>query len=600
MKPRKSIFSYFVIVLYMVGLLYLLVCGVAGMGESREYPYTVRGAFFVLLLGIWLLINSAAALAARLQIEDLAERKARAVNIAEAVFAGAILAASAWLRWKVIREFPMRPASDFKTYYEIAELMAHGALVADGEGYCDYIAMFPHVFGYPYALSKIFSAFGTSVETAQYFNLALAVGTVFLVYRTARLAGGRISGLCALALAAFWPSQILYVNMVASEFLFSFLLMLSVYLFVLSMKKCTVDAPHPGLGILLHIAIGATLALCAAVRPMALILLITIILCILPQKQFVPAMRREDMPLSSLTLSQGWVRCAIIVLCYFLVSASTGMIIERTIERETAPGSASFGYNMLVGLNTQSEGGWNAEDAALLEDTYAQTQDAEKAHMACRDLAIQRLMGDPESIFNLMMRKYQILWGNDDYGGTWNITLLGEQGELTAQRSDFLYGSRDFCNLYYLLAAVFSGIAGIFLWKKGNDIEYVFVLVFVGTVGMHMFVEIQNRYHYHALFMLAMLAGCAVSEIYRMNRAKVLARRKEQEAARQLEQEKAKRLERLHADEEEYERLRQEAMQSRFDMQSALEQNLIKVSVSEAYRKEAQKEDDEKQMAVIS
>lgn len=591
MKPKKNAFGYFVHILFLVGILYALVCGIGDLGTGREYPYLLRGGFFLLLLLLWCLLNAMAAVAARFEWEDLSKTRKRVLDIMEGLFAVAVLAAAGWVRLEAIRNLPMQPASDYKTYFEIGDYLNRGTLTKAGTGYCDYIAMFPHVYGYPSFLAWLFRHFGTKVSVAQYANLVLSVATVFLTYRTGRLAAGRMAGLTVLVLAAFWPSQVLYSTMVASEFLFSFLLMLGVYLFVLSMKVCTPQMRHPVLGVLLHIAIGVCLGFCASVRPMALIAVITIVLCIFTQRLFLPAEKEEQPSISLMILSRGWMRCLIIILCYVLITTATNMTIERTVDRKLASGSTSFGYNLLVGLNAQSEGGWNQEDATYLYDAYDRTGDAGQAHLACRDLAIQRLTRDPESIFNLFLRKYHVLWGNDDYGGTWNLVFLDEQGNLTPERESFLYGSRDWGNLYYLLCLAFAGIAGIFLWKKGNDTEFVFVLIFVGTVGMHLFVESQNRYHYHALYMFALLAGCAVDGIYRMNRAKVLKLREEKEAARAKLREKQERIRKMHQDELELTQLREEAMQSKFDMKDALERNLVRVSVSQAYQQEDKKDE---------
>ncbi len=591
MKPKKNAFGYFVHILFLVGILYALVCGIGDLGTGREYPYLLRGGFFLLLLLLWCLLNAMAAVAARFEWEDLSKTRKRVLDIMEGLFAAAVLVAAGWVRLEAIRNLPMQPASDYKTYFEIGDYLNRGTLTKAGTGYCDYIAMFPHVYGYPSFLAWLFRHFGTKVSVAQYANLVLSVATVFLTYRTGRLAAGRMAGLTALVLAAFWPSQVLYSTMVASEFLFSFLLMLGVYLFVLSMKVCTPQMRHPVLGVLLHIAIGVCLGFCASVRPMALIAVITIVLCIFTQRLFLPAEKEEQPSISLMILSRGWMRCLIIILCYVLITTATNMTIERTVDRKLASGSTSFGYNLLVGLNAQSEGGWNQEDATYLYDAYDRTGDAGQAHLACRDLAIQRLTRDPESIFNLFLRKYHVLWGNDDYGGTWNLVFLDEQGNLTPERESFLYSSRDWGNLYYLLCLAFAGIAGIFLWKKGNDTEFVFVLIFVGTVGMHLFVESQNRYHYHALYMFALLAGCAVDGIYRMNRAKVLKLREEKEAARAKLREKQERIRKMHQDELELTQLREEAMQSKFDMKDALERNLVRVSVSQAYQQEDKKDE---------
>lgn len=586
MEPKKSAFSYFVIILYLIGIIYILVCGVNTLGEGQEYPYMLQGIFLVLFVVIWLLLNAAAGIAARLEWEDIIRLKKKQFRILEIVAVLAVLVAAAYVRVLYVREMPMKPESDFKTYYEIADLMKRGILREEGVGYCEYIAMFPHVFGYPYVLATVFRIFGTSVEVAQNFNIVLAVATTYIIYRIAKLTAGRIAGLTALVLTAFWPSQILYSNQVAGEYLFSFLLMLCLYIFMFTMKKCHAEQKHPVFGVLLHALLGILLAFTACVRPMALILLITVILCIFLQKMWIPVRKIADQPISLVILSKGWMRCAVVLLTYICVSKFCTMGIEYTIGQPLASSGASFGYNLLVGLNQESQGGWNQEDADYLYAAMDRSGSATEAHLACRDLAIRRLKESPEGIFNLFVYKFRVLWSNDDYGSTWSILFMDQQGNLTKEREQFLYSIRDFSNIYYLLVVAFSAVGGIFLWKKGNGLLYPFCLIFVGTVGMHLFVENQNRYHYHALFMFALIAGCTVKDIYSMNRSKVLCIREEKERLRQQKAEDQEKRRRILLEEEELTKLRQEAMKSQFDMRSALEDGYIKVSVSEAYQRE--------------
>ena len=163
---------------------------------------------------------------------------------------------------------------------------------------------------------------------------------------------------------------------------------------------------------------------------------------------------------------------------------------------------------------------------------------------------------------------------------------MDQQGTLTREREQFLYKIRDFSNLYYLMVVAFAAVGGVFLWKKGNSFLYPFCLIFVGTVGMHLLVENQNRYHYHALFMFALIAGCTVKDIYAMNRSKVLALREEKERIQQQAERDRERMQKILEDEEMLAKLREEAMKSQFDMRSALEKGYIKMSVSEAYGKD--------------
>lgn len=585
MKPKKNAFSYFVISLFLVGDLYILISGISALGKGQEYPFVLQG-LLVLLFGLmWLALNFIAALLCRLTVEDLVKKNEKLFQILEYLFVAAVLLVGIIIREKFIANFPMNPHSDYKTYYEVADLINRGMLRTEGTGYCDYISVFPHVYGYPYILSKLFKVFGTSVNVALQFNVILSVITAFLVYLAAKLSFSRGTALIALCLTTFWPSQIMYINMVASEYLFSALFLACLTLFIYTIKKYDVYTKRPVIGVLLHLLLGMLLAVCATVRPMALILLITIILCIGLSSFRLPVRKVIDQPISLVILSKGWMRCLLIIIPYILLSNLFTFGITLAIGREPAGGSSSMGYNLLVGLNTESYGGWNQEDADYLYDALDRNPDALKAQQECLDLAVQRFKKGPEPILNLFVHKYQVLWSNDDYSATWNLELLKEQGNLTPEREQFLYKMQDINNFYYLMVVALAGISAIFLWKNEMSYSYVYIMIFIGTVAMHLFVENQNRYHYHALFMLALIASEAFSEIYKLNRARVLAARVERENLIRIKQEEAQKRRSIQEEEENLRQLRIEAMQSQFDMKSALEQNLIKVSVSDSYRR---------------
>lgn len=580
MLSRKNLFQYFAISVFSASLIYILAGGISSLGEGQAYPYLQSGVFLALLLAAWLLLNGGSGLIARLD-PNRRLRELSWTRGAETAFALLTLAAAAMLRVRMVQAMPMQVESDYKTYYEIADLLARGTLRAEGPGYCDYIALFPHVYGYPFALSLVFRIFGASVETALYFNVALSVLTVFLVYRTARLAGGRLCGAVALLLTAFWPSQILYVNMVASEYLFSCMLMLAMYLFVRSVKLCTAGAKLPAAGVALHILLGVWLSLTAAVRPMALLLVITIVLCLCFERLRLPPRPTKDQPVSLVLLSKGWMRCLLVIAVYATVSALISIGITNAVDRDLASGTTSFGYNLLVGLNTESEGGWNQEDSDYLYAALDNTGSASEAHLACRDLALQRLH-DGRGILNLFFQKFQALWMNDDYGTTWNLLFMDQQGTLTPSREGFLYAARGIGNIFYLLVVAFAAIEGVFLWKHGAGLAYPFVLMYLGTAAMHLLVESQNRYHFHALYMLAILAAFGVRDICAAGRVQVQQRLEERRAlARRKEEDEAKK-KALLQEEEHLTELRRQAMQSPFDMRDALEKGYVTVRVSKA------------------
>ena len=581
MLSRKNLFQYFAISVFCISLIYILAGGIFSLGQGQEYPYLPGGVLLALLLLGWLLLNGGSGLIARVD-PNRRLREASWLKGAEPAFTLLILAAAALLRILVVRTMPMRVESDYRTYYEIADLLARGTLRAEGPGYCDYISLFPHVYGYPFALSLVFRIFGASVKAALYFNVALSVLTTFICYRTARLAGGRLCGAAVLLLVAFWPSQILYINMVASEYLFSCMLMFAMYLFVKSIKDYDSGARHPAAGVLLHILLGAWLALTAAIRPMALLLVIAMVICVGFERLRLPVRSTQDQPVSLVFLSRGWMRCLLVVAVYLGAGALISMGIANAIDRDPAPGSASFGYNLLVGLNTESEGGWNQEDADYLYAALDASGSAAEAQMACRDLALRRLRGGRE-ILNLFLKKFQVLWMNDDYGTTWNLLFMEQQGTLTAPRERFLYAARGVGNIFYLLAVAFAAIEGVFLWKRGCGLAYPFLLMYLGTAAMHLLVENQNRYHVHALYLLAILAAFGARDICEASRARVQQRLEEGRALARQRREDAMKKQALLREEARLTDLRRQAMQSKFDLRDALEKGLVTVRVSEAY-----------------
>ena len=596
MKLKKNWFYNFCIALSVMGMAYILITGVSNVGEGQEYPYAFKGMLFLIFLLTWAGVHFLALLSARLGIAGkMAERKRLSVWL-EAFFVILVLSAAFVLRYAVVLKLPIQPESDYKTYYEIAQMLKNGTLQEEGEGYCNYIAMFPHVIGYSYVLKNIFVLFGTSVFNGQLANILFSLGTVFLIYRIARRLGGRLAGAVALAAAAFWPSQILYINMLAAEYVFTFLLYLCILLFLHLAMDYDGTTKHGVRGILLHIFLGFLIALTAAIRPMALILLIAVILCFLPQKMKLPNIPRNSISLWVRFLEKGWLRGALILVSYMFLSGIITTNIELAINKSVPSSGESFGYNLLVGLNSNSKGGWNEEDSRFLYDNLESTGSAIEAQTACRDLALKRLNTDPKAIFNLFMNKYESLWGNDDYGSTWNQVFLQEQKQLTPERLNFLSQARLANHIVYMVFILFSLMTLIYMLQRKASYFYILILVYLGTAAMHLLVESQNRYHFHVLPVIMIAASVGVSYIFesaaqfakashiqKHGRERLLSR---QEAVmKQFEEEEHLAIE-----------SRYKNMTNAFDMQSAITNGNVIVTVSEKYLEDCDGEVHEKRI----
>ena len=435
--------------------------------------------------------------------ERVLKEHGKALVTAEGLTAGILLLSGFALRLLVIRMIPVTPASDFELYYNIASDLIGGTLRAE---YCEYISLYPHFLGFPSVLSVIFRLFGTGVSVALSFNLICQMLSCFWVWRIARLLGGRTGGLIALACAALLPSAVLYSSMVAAEPFFTLLLLTDVWMFVRLMKPFREKAWNPWAKFAWLVCMSGLLAYAASIRPMALIFLIAAVICILSVRE-KPSSPPNHASGGRCMVDRGWVKCLILVAVYCVASWGLSQRTAGIIGRQPAGASVSYGYNLLVGLNQDSAGGWNPEDIDTLTEALESTGSAHEAQRTCRDLAVDRLRDGWTGIPVLLAEKLYKMWGNDQYGAYWNEIFLDRQEQLSPEWSDFLTGMTPLCDLCYLILLAGVVSYGLLFRRNKPDTGYVIVLLLCGTVALHLVLEAQNRYHYYALFLMAVLAG---------------------------------------------------------------------------------------------
>lgn len=133
------------------------------------------------------------------------------------------------LRVVLIHLYPVIPVSDARTYFESAQGLARG------EGFTLWgarSAFFPP--GFPFFLAMVFSITGVSVVAAQIANSVLSAAAALVIARIATeiTASGRI-GLFTAILVAFYPEQIAYSLLLATEPLALLLLALGIHALIL-------------------------------------------------------------------------------------------------------------------------------------------------------------------------------------------------------------------------------------------------------------------------------------------------------------------------------------------------------------------------------
>ncbi|NNJ31576.1 ArnT family glycosyltransferase [Lacrimispora defluvii] len=583
MRLEKNWFYHFCIALSIAGMGYILIAGVSDAQGNQEYPYAMKGLLILIFFLTWAGVNFLALLSARFAINAKLKKYHIYLLAMEVIYVILILVLAFAARLFVIRNLPMEPASDYKTYYEIAKMLKEGVLQEKGEGYCNYIGMFPHIMGYCYILKTVFVLSGTSIWNGQIANVLFSVGSVYLIYRIARRLGGRMAGLAALTASAFWPSQILYVNMLAAEYSFSFFLYLCVLLFLHLVMDYDGATKHGIRGVLLHIVLGCLVAVTASIRPMAVILLIAVLIFLIPLKSRLPEIPHNSISVWVRFLARGFMRAALMVLAYMSLSSVLNTDIELTINKSTPSFSQSFGYNLLVGLNQESSGEWNEEDSRYLYENLERSGSPIEAQIACRNLAFKRLSAGPGGLFNLFIKKYEMLWENDNYGADWNMAFLKEQNELTPDREVFLNQAKSAGQIVYMVAVLFSFLTLIYLLQRKASSLYVLVLVYLGTAAMHLMVESQNRYHFHILPVFIIIASVGIKYIF--ENAVTFVNTSDWERQQKKEQQIRKEtvLKQFELEEHKAIEQRYKSMTNAFDMQSAILNGNVTVTVSEAY-----------------
>ncbi len=575
METRRNWFTYIYLTIFGICLCFSLFSGILSIGDSTKYPFLWYGGILLVMGGLWLVSNTLAIFATHYNLYRFTPKNSKILTAVEAILITLITISAVAVRLWIIRNLPVQPESDFQTYYKIAELLAQDTLLRDGAGYCDYISQFPHVIGYPYILSKIFIVFGPSVKAGLYLNLTASVLSIIFVNRIGRLIYGRAGGFFAMLLVAFWPSQILYINQMASEPVFMCLTLLCIWIIAYLFK--TPASAKASRTLILYIILGTLFAMAGAVRPVAIILLVAMIICTITYKAKASEISRAGL-IKSL-MSRGWIGAAVILVSYLVCSVIISGATVRTIDRELPGSTVSFGYNLMVGLNQESKGSWNEEDSKFLNDRYLESGSAQETHKASRNEAVKRLTKDPLGIANLMFQKYTLLWSNDDYGAYWNLLFLEQQGSLTDHKRELINDLAIWNNVIYIICVYLSLIAGIFLWfRKNVGTEHVLILYFIGTALLHMILESQGRYHYNILPVFALLAVSGLTGIFRYYQ-KHLAHNQSQNTDTLSDKEQETK-QKSSSDED---RKINNTSDNNFNMLDAIRKGHVTVTVTEAY-----------------
>ncbi len=389
---------------------------------------------------------------------------------------------------------------DFGRYYDTAFAMAYGAPVREQA----YQALFPHLLGYPAALTVVFRIFGDSLGTAQAFNIVLDAASCLLMFHLGSKRLGERAGTLAALLYAFNPNAILHMPISCGEPLYMLLMLVSIALFerlAAGREDGRWYTRLPG-----WLLLGLSVGLFSAVRPLGPVLLIAFCACrlVFGKAGFL----KKLLPL------------ALMLAAYLAASALYFAWTELVLDRPVAKGAA--GWNLYVGMNAGADGRWTAGDYAVLTEKLGRGMSAPEAQADFMELALGRVRDNFGSgkMWSLIAAKFQQIWGRDNAMTYWVWEL--EDESVKPDRGDFILDVDHWkdvmdaaCGVYWWALLLLCAPAVYFMFGRGASPGAVLtcIVLLIGIVLSLLALEANARYHYPVDALLALIAGWGCGEL---------------------------------------------------------------------------------------
>nr|EEK64672.1 hypothetical protein bcere0006_51760 [Bacillus wiedmannii] len=225
--------------------------------DTQKYNYTmiVTGVIFLSTMGSYILRKGS------LYLEKFNEKKCFFVLV--------IICLAVKLTW--VLTYKIEPLVDYATFYYTAEALSKEFVIDN-----NYIALFPHIFGYASFLSVFLKIFGASYMVAPIVNVVLTTISMGLIYVISRKIGGVRTAITASILWIVLPSQTIYNMFALSEPLYCTILLL-IWTVMISVHEKIHNMSIKKL-LVYSILLAALLALMNMVRPIAAVPIIALVI----------------------------------------------------------------------------------------------------------------------------------------------------------------------------------------------------------------------------------------------------------------------------------------------------------------------------------
>lgn len=406
-------------------------------------------------------------------IESLRAALVAALSTRRALYAALLVALLLRVAWAAL--VPVIPISDSKAYDILATNLAAGLGFA-------FEASKPTCYfapGAAFIYAALYVVFDHSYWPIVVLHILVSAASVALVWKlTSEWFGSHAASISAWVLA-LWPSQIMFVTILATELLFNFLLLTALWIWTRESLSVWVR------GLLL----GPVLALTALVRPHALLL---------PGFFALERLVRTRQWATSIGLA------AIAGVLMLAVLLPWSLRNERNFGEHVLV-SANFGVTLWMGNNPQSSGSFMAfpDDVGQLNDVQREKE--------LKRRAIEFIKTNPAKFVELSAIRLVKTHGYETINVGWNSKGITERfGEKMLMPLKLL-------GTAYWYAVLLAALIGLFLLLRREGFSRaVFnpaVLLWGYFAAIHAVILSMDRYHFISIPMIAALAGLTLASL---------------------------------------------------------------------------------------
>lgn len=382
------------------------------------------------------------------------------------------------------------PISDFKTMYEAAIDLAGG-----GRSYLDDIYFYNWAYqtGFVIYESLIIRIFGTGQLALQIMNAVWLGGIGALTYAIALRLMPKKAAAAASLLFALCPAPYFLAAVLTNQHIASFFIYLGIFLLVRQ------DKPKLSAMALA----GASIAIGNVMRPIGIVAILAILCWGIIRLLMADNNKQRAKTLTSLLL---------VLICYFAIFSLCSSMVSWTGLNPEGLSNNQPTWKFVLGLNQETNGGWNREDAEAYLDLPTQ-----EAGNAMQEVVKERLSVGPIALIKLAIRKNAVMWAELENMG-WGFSHLDTQqqvGPLTVAQwiKAFVWGDKG----VYLIAFILALIGTLTLLRKGTQSGPSLLLSFLlcGYCTVHLIIEVQVRYRYFLMPAVFLLAGIGLAWVLR-------------------------------------------------------------------------------------